>query len=105
MEIWIQDKRVIITFSQNNIQIKDSYLITNDKHKEYIIDTMMSSEKFNEQKYTRSKKSYLREWQAPNVLYKWGIQKQRTKDVDFSEHEPLFKRVCYFLLSIISKNI
>lgn len=105
MEIWIQDKRVIITFSQNDIQIKDSYLITNDKHKEYIIDMMMSSEKFNKREYTRSKKSYLREWQAHNVLCKWRIQKQRTKDVNFSEHEPLLKRVCYFLLSIISKNI
>lgn len=105
MEIWIQDKRVIITFSQNNIQIKDSYLITNDKHKEYIIDTILNSKEFAERKYTRSKKSYLREWKAHNFLYKLGIQKQRTKDVDFSEYELLFKRICYFLLSIISKNI
>lgn len=105
MEIWIQDKRVIITFSQNNIQIKDSYLITNDEYKEHIIDMMMGSEEFSKRNYTRSKKSYLREWKAHNFLYSWGIHKQRTKDVDFSEKESLFKRICYFFLSNLEKNI
>lgn len=105
MEVWIQNNRLIITFSKENIQIKDSYLIKSDGDKEQIIDMMMGSEDFKNQNYTRSKKSYLREWKAHNFLYSWGIQKQRTKDVDFSEKESLFTRICYFFLSNLGKNI
>ena len=50
--------------------------------------------------YKRTIGSWLREWRAHNVLYKWGYQPDRTKSVDLNEDETQIRKIGYFLLSI-----
>ena len=50
--------------------------------------------------YSRSNESWFTEWRAHNVLYKAGIQKERTGSVDLNEDEGKFRLFCYKILAI-----
>lgn len=84
----------------NNIHIQDSYLI----HKKSEMNELLLTIK---QEYPnllvfekRSINSLIREWRAHNLLYKLGLFKNRTKDVDLDIYETALRRICYFILSI-----
>ncbi len=51
----------------------------------------------------RSKKSALNELIAHNRLHQLGILKNHTKDCDITKNESLFRRICYWILSIGAK--
>lgn len=49
----------------------------------------------------RSKKSMIREWKAHNLLYKLGIEKDRTRNVDLNINQKWYVNWAYFLLSCL----
>ncbi len=104
MEIEINNTKFVVFFSNNNIHIRDSYLIKNDEDKIKMLDLIMGSDEYAKGNHNRSRDSYLIEWKAHNVLYEWGIAPSRTASVDLNEDESLFRRICYFFLSKLEKK-
>ena len=78
-----------------NIKIIDSFKYVDRETQ--IVTIKMFMEKYEWFK-ARSLKSYVREWRAHNRLYKLGLFKDRTKDVDLNVHEKWYRRLGYFLL-------
>ena len=90
---------LIVEYSKTNVHVNDSYAVA----KADIADWVKQIKSFGESydyTYTRTDKSWINEWKAHNVLYKWGIEPDRSKHVDLDEGETLLIRICYFLLSI-----
>lgn len=93
-------KEIEFTLTITNCHIVDSYLITSRKDmkkfcKEILPDRFL--------RY-RSVGSYVREWCAHNLLYNLHIGRDRTKDCDLNLDENIFKRFCYFILSLFYLN-
>lgn len=82
---------------KGNCHIVDSYKITDRKTMEDFVKENLSGEPFN----CRSIKSYVREWRAHNLLYKWKIKIESSKDVDLDINESKWRRFCYFILSLL----
>lgn len=51
--------------------------------------------------FKRSLKSLTREWRVHNFLYKIGLYKSRTKDVDLDYPQQWYYRLGYFILSSV----
>lgn len=77
------DTQITYHLSEGNCCIVDSYKISSKSYMLSFIDFLLMDQKFA----ARSVKSYLREWQAHNLLYKLGLFKERTKDVDLNINE------------------
>ena len=94
--------QVTINVEALNIHITNSYQVTNSKDIEQIIDMIMNKSCYKylaAAGYTRTKESLIREWKAHNVLYRWGVAKERTGSVDLNQNENIFRRITYFFLS------
>lgn len=48
----------------------------------------------------RTIESLVREWRAHNRLYRWGIFKNRAKDVDLEWPQPWWMKAAYFVLGM-----
>ena len=70
--------------TKNNTKIIDSYKITDKKEIEKYLSWIIEERKAKKY-HTRSLKSYQREWLGHNFLYKLGLFKSHTKDVDLEE--------------------
>lgn len=76
--------------------IIDSYTVTKTSDmRDFIVD-VLSEEPFT----CRSVNSYVREWKAHNLLYRLGLFKSHTQDVDLDIQETRLRRFCYFILSL-----
>lgn len=74
----------------HNIHIKDSYQVTDNQVKLKIL------KEINQQvQIQRPLNSQLIEWRAHNTLYRWGLFKSHTKDVDINEKEKWWRIVLY----------
>ena len=81
----------------NNCKIIDSYKMTN---KEVMLDFINQLREEHKEFQVRTSSSYYREWKAHNILYKLGLFKSHTKDVDLNIDEKLSRRICYFIISL-----
>lgn len=95
-----KDNYLKIIITPTNVHIVDSFKITDRETKEKVLDYVLKITKEYGFEYKRSKKSWIREWSAHNTLYQWNYQKGRTGSVDLNEDESLFRRFCYFFLSL-----
>ena len=98
------DKDIItIYFDSKNIKITESYTITDPA---CMLDALNlireEAQRFNIQ-YKRTNMSWIREWKAHNMLYKAGVQKERTGSTDLNEDETLRRRLGYWFLSLFYK--
>ena len=85
--------------NNNNIHIVDSYKVHNiDEFLKELKDTLG-----NEFGYTRSVNSWSSEWYAHNLLYKFGLFRSHTKDVDINEDEYKIARFIYALMKPVAK--
>lgn len=73
-----------VYFNKNNTRIIDSYKIV-DLEMDYVIQELVSFRKENNLLVTRTNESYRNEIIAHNRLYKLGLFKSHTKDVDLEE--------------------
>lgn len=85
----------VINKSGQNIKIIDSFKYTDRETQ--VVTIRMFMNRYN-WFCGRSLKSYVREWRAHNRLYKLGLFKDRTKDVDLNVHEKWYRRLGYFIL-------
>ena len=104
MQIQYNDKVIEYRLSASNIQIKDSYLITNQKQMRDIVQAIRVAAYEEGYEYKRTNDSWVREWAAHNLLYDWNFKRDRTGTVDLSENESGFKRFCYCLLSLLYRK-
>lgn len=74
-------KKLILERNIRNYQIKDSYKITSIAEMTSIIRELWNKGKLGS---SRSIMSYVKEWHAHNILYKYGIAINSTKDADLN---------------------
>ena len=86
--------------NNENVKIIDSYLIKEDAVKYAFIDSLKDDDLL----VSRSYQSLIREWKAHNILYKFGLFKDRTKDTDLNENESWFRRLGYFIITLLFKE-
>lgn len=97
MEVLIDGRVIEFYVEKENCRIIESYLIKNRRAKyNFIFYLQDHFEEFKK----RSAKSYYREWKAHNILYKWGIKKESTKDTNLNINENFIRRLGYFLLAM-----
>lgn len=103
MEIILENKpkgNLKVCYSNTNVHINDSYIISRRDIPSWV-ERIKSFGEQNGYTYSRSNKSWIREWKAHNLLFKWGIEPTRTRDVDLNEDETAIRKVGYFLLSLL----
>ena len=82
--------------SNGNCKIINGYTITDKK---VMLDFINKLREEHNEFQVRTSLSYYREWKAHNILYKLGLFKEHTKDVDLNIDEPWYRRACYFIIS------
>ena len=87
-----------IICNEDNIKIKQSYIITNIKRMEEILTTIL--ERTTIYKTKRTLKSLLKEWKSHNRLYKIHLFRKHTSDCDLESNQKLFYKIAYFILGI-----
>ena len=83
-----------------NYQVKDSFLYDGKAICEEV-DKLLAEGKLSP---TRSKMSYVREWEAHNWLYRHGMFKSHTKDVDLNDDEKWYRLLAYNLIFLWRKR-
>ena len=83
-DVFVIDKR---NNSNPNMKICDSYRICSVEDREAIIDILLKYEEDNKSEWNRTKESLLMEWYVHNLLYELGIERGRTRDVDFDNDD------------------
>ena len=87
-------------YNKKYLRIDDSYKVEDKYTYTMSKDIMELIKKKSNIEYKRSLESWTIEWIAHNRLYKLGLFKKHTKDVDIDENESLFRRICYHIISI-----
>ena len=94
--------KVTFSFIDKCLHIDNSYLITSDaeiKSALRYIRKYDAYKRLQDAGYTRTPESEYQEWKAHNVLYSWGIARERTSHVDIDQNESKFRRFIYAILS------
>ena len=84
------------TCTADNIHIKDSYEIDDKEVPHYL--SMLNAALDGSFKYKRTIDSWAKEWIAHNRLYRAGLFKSHTKDVDLNEDESKFRLIIYNII-------
>ncbi len=82
-----------------NTNIRDSYMITKRSEMKKFIEDLR--EEYSDETlaiHKRSIYSMVNEWRTHNLLYRLGIETERTKDVDLDVNQPFYNYMFYFLL-------
>lgn len=83
--------------STDNICIHDSYTM-NDKDDMTITLSLIKEAHPECNTFKRTYCSLIHEWRAHNRLYRWGIFKSHTKDVDLNYPQKWYEMFIYFIL-------
>ena len=73
-----------VDYRETYTKVYDSYAYSS-REIEQAVEEIMQKRKELGLPVTRTKSSYISEWKSHNRLYKLGIQRSRTKDVDLEE--------------------
>lgn len=73
-----------VDYRETYTKVYDSYKYSNEEI-EQAVEEIMQKRKELGLSVTRTKSSYISEWKSHNRLYRLGIQRSRTKDVDLEE--------------------
>ena len=73
-----------VVYRETYTKVYDSYKYSNEEI-EQAVEEIMQKRKELGLSVTRTKSSYISEWKSHNRLYRLGIQRSRTKDVDLEE--------------------
>lgn len=88
-----------VEYTKNNTRVYDSYKFSNREIEEAVVQIMAERKRLG-LPVTRSKASYVSEWKSHNRLYKLGIERARTKDVDLEEEINSTRNFIYKLLGM-----
>ena len=86
-------------FGEGVVTICGSYRYTTRKEQDGVCKAIVADVDCPEVLKERGWKSLCNEWRAHNLMYQLGIQRERTKDVDF-DNEPMWRRIVYTLMSL-----
>lgn len=92
---------MMIDVTKNNIHIPDSYKVRNVNTMRVVLHREEALHPDCEVFLHRNKESLVREWRAHNRLYRLGIFKNRTKDVDLEWPQTWWMKVGYFILGAL----
>ena len=84
------------TCTSTNIHIENSYIIPNNEVERFLRVALDVID--GEFTYRRSLDSWVREWVAHNRLYKLGLFRKHTKDLDLDEFESKFRLFIYNII-------
>lgn len=87
-----------ITYSKNNTHIPNSYEVINKQLMEEYIKWIIEERIIRKYPITRTLKSYQREWLGHNKLYKYGLFKSHTKDVDLNENNSIIEELIWLII-------
>ena len=82
----------------NRVKILNSYQITNKKEMKSILTNFLKEH--SEIKFDRSIDLLVKEWVVHNRMYKLGIKRDKTKDVDLEFNEKECYKLLYWILGI-----
>lgn len=83
-----------IEYTKNNTKVYDGYKYSNNEIEQAVKEIIKTRKELG-LPVTRTESSYVSEWKTHNRLYKLGIQKQRTKDVDLEEEINVTRNFLY----------
>lgn len=88
----------VCTITNENINIKDSYKVLNKETMNSVLTAI--KRKYPDCKVFELRKwnSLIWEWCSHSRMYKLGLWKSHTASVDLDINEPLWRRICYFLI-------
>lgn len=90
--------------TKDNTTIVDSYQIKKyEDMKQFLLKARTALSKDYSIK-KRSLNSMIREWRVHNLLYSFGILKERTGSVDLNIGQPWYIKALYFILSPLYLN-
>lgn len=90
---------LVCQITKNNIHIENSYQIkSKSEMKEVLYAIQHNHPECNS--FKRDYKSMIAEWRTHNRLYKWGIEKGRTADVDLNYPLKWYVELAYRILGI-----
>lgn len=90
---------MVVTVSTNNINIKDSYTVTSkDKMREVLFAIQHEHPECNS--FKREYDEMIAEWRTHNRLYRWGLWKSHTKDVDINYPVKWYIQLIYNILGL-----
>ena len=95
------DLKYTIDVKNLNIHVEDSYLVNSKKKIDEALLYIMQDPKYQElvdAGFTRCKGSMKTEWAAHNLLYRWHVSVNRTKDVDLDQKENPIRKLIYSIL-------
>ena len=73
-----------VDYRETYTKVYDSYKYSNEEI-EQAVEEIMQKRKELGLSVTRTKSSYISEWKSHNRLYRLGVLRSRTKDVDLEE--------------------
>jgi hypothetical protein len=88
---------MIIEYYDTYTKVYDGYIYTNEEI-ELAVKDIIKDRKELGLPVTRSEASYISEWKSHNRLYKLGIKRNRTKDVDLEENINPTRNFLYSIL-------
>ena len=103
-DVWCEVVFSPIDSKNLNICVKNSYKIKYSDDIENLLKIICNNPAFSEFKiagYKRTLSSMRREWEAHNLLYKFGIFKTRTGSTDLGNNESFIRKAGYTVLSFI----
>lgn len=90
---------LVCKITENNIHIEDSYQIkSKPKMREVLYAIQHNHPECSS--FKRSYKSLIAEWRAHNRLYRWGIKRDHTADVDLNYLLKWYMELIYRILGI-----
>ena len=98
--MYIEKYDLHVRFQPMNVHVRDSYKLTYRAEVWDAINIIKDTKRGS--RYRRSAKSWNREWVAHNWLYWHNLFVSHTESVDLNDDEPFWKRLCYFIIYVIS---
>ena len=98
-KIYIEDFEIHCT--KTDMNIINSYELNNISLMKKILNEALN--KTTTYKTKRKINSLINEWIAHNVLYKYNLYREHTRDCNFESKQKINTKIIYFILSRISK--
>lgn len=92
------------TKAVSNVTIFQSYKIKKNTDKIFVVGEILSRIERLGLKYSRKETDMVHEISAHNLIYRFGLFKERTRDADLEEKQRWWLRIMYFIIGGIFKN-
>lgn len=94
------NEQFYIQFNSENVCVINSFRVIKGSDMKRLLRIVRMASFNRGISYARKIESWVREWKAHNILYKFNIKRKSTKNVDLNENENIFRRIGYFILSL-----